>query len=1054
MGINSPQFPKPEGLFDRLIQFSIRNAIWVMLFVMTWIAVGIWSYQKLPIDAVPDITNTQVQINTQANGYTALEVEQRITYPIETAMAGIPDLEQTRSISRYGLSQVTIIFKDGTDIYWARQLINQRLQEADGQLPDAVDPVMSPISTGLGEIYQWVVKAKPDAKKEDGTPYSAMDLREIQDWIVRPQLQRVKGVAEINSIGGYNKTYIVSPDLKRLQQLQISLPAFQTALQENNENRGAGFIEENGQQLTVRVPGMLSTVEDIQNITVSVKNGLPIRVADVASVAIGHDLRTGAATYNGEETVLGIAMMMMGENSRTVAQAVDSKIKEIQLTLPKGVEIETVYDRTSLVNKAIKTVQKNLIEGAILVIVILFIFLGNFRAALITACVIPLSMLFTLTGMAEQNISANLMSLGALDFGIIVDGAVVIVENCIRRLAEAQHHAGRLLTRQERFKEVFLAAKQARKPLLFGQAIIMVVYLPIFALTGVEAKMFHPMAMTVVMALLGAMILSVTFVPAAVALFITGEVKEKESRWMQGLKRKYQQILDGAYQFKMVLVALAVSILVLTGVLTTQIGSEFAPQLSEGDFALQQMRSPSTGLEQSLRMQENTEKLIMKNFSEVKAVFARTGTAEVATDVMPPNISDAVILLKPRDQWENPKETIDELRSRMQAFLETIPGNNSEFSQPIELRFNELISGVRSDVGIKVFGDDMNVLNTQAQAIAQKVQKISGATAVKVEQTTGLPVLNVDINHALAAQYGLSVKTIQDVVAASVGGQNVGQILQGDRRFDFEIRLPDEQRTVQNLAQLPIQLPNGGLIQLQDVAKVETISGMSQVGRENGKRRVIVTANVEGRDLGSFVQELQATLKQQPLPAGYWLEFGGQFENLASAAARMQIVIPLALITIFILLMAVFHNFKESLLVFSGVPFALSGGLVALWLRDIPLSMSAGVGFIALSGVAVLNGLVMLSFIKELREQFNVHKATWQGAILRLRPVLMTAFVASLGFIPMAIATGTGAEVQRPLATVVIGGIISSTLLTLLILPVVYRWMNEAKEAKSQETAI
>ena len=1048
MGINSSQLPKPDGVFDRIIQFAIHNAIWVILFVMTWIAVGVWSYQKLPIDAVPDITNTQVQINTQANGYTALEVEQRITYPIETAMAGIPDLEQTRSISRYGLSQVTIIFKDGTDIYWARQLINQRLQEADGQLPDAVDPVMSPVSTGLGEIYQWVIKAKPNAKKEDGTPYSAMDLREIQDWIVRPQLQRVKGVAEINSIGGYNKTYIVSPDLKRLQQLQISLSELQTALQANNENRGAGFIEENGQQLTVRVPGMLNTLEDIQNITVSQKNALPIRVADVASVAIGHDLRTGAATYNGEETVLGIAMMMMGENSRTVAQAVDAKIKEIQPTLPKGVEIETVYDRTSLVNKAIQTVQKNLVEGAILVIVILFIFLGNFRAALITACVIPLAMLFTLTGMAQQNISANLMSLGALDFGIIVDGAVVIVENCIRRLAEAQHHAGRLLTRQERFKEVFFAAKQARRPLIFGQAIIMVVYLPIFALSGVEAKMFHPMAMTVVMALFGAMILSVTFVPAAVALFITGEVKEKESRWMQALKHQYQHTLDWAYQFKMVVVALAVSILLLTGVLMTQIGSEFAPQLSEGDFALQQMRSPSTGLEQSLRMQENTEKLILQKFPEVKAVFARTGTAEVATDVMPPNISDAVILLKPHDQWANPKESIDELRTRMQAYLETIPGNNSEFSQPIELRFNELISGVRSDVGIKVFGDDINVLNTQAQAIAQKVQKISGATAVKVEQTSGLPVLNVDIHKALAAQYGLSVKTIQDVVAASVGGQNVGQILQGDRRFDFEIRLTDEQRSAQNLAQLPIQLPNGGLIQLQDVATVETISGMSQVGRENGKRRVIVTANVEGRDLGSFVQELQATLKQQPLPAGYWLEYGGQFENLASAAARMQIVIPLALITIFILLMAVFHNLKESLLVFSGVPFALSGGLVALWLRDIPLSMSAGVGFIALSGVAVLNGLVMLSFIKELRTQLNVHQATWQGAVLRLRPVLMTAFVASLGFIPMALATGTGAEVQRPLATVVIGGIISSTLLTLLILPVVYRWMNEKSEDK------
>ncbi|MFO1412181.1 MAG: CusA/CzcA family heavy metal efflux RND transporter, partial [Acinetobacter parvus] len=1005
MDINS-DLPKPEGLFERIIQFSIQNAIWVLLFACTWIAVGIYSYQKLPIDAVPDITNTQVQINTQAKGFTALEVEQRITYPIENAMAGIPDLELTRSISRYGLSQVTIVFKDGTDIYWARQQINQRIQEAQSELPAQIAPTMSPVSTGLGEIYQWVLKADPNAKKPDGTAYTPMDLREIQDWIVRPQLQRVKGVAEVNSIGGFEKTYVVSPDLNRMQQLNISLEQLQQALAQNNENRGAGYIEDNGQQLTVRVPGAFNGLSDIENTMLGSPNGSPIRVGDIAQVSIGHDLRTGGATYNGKETVLGVAMMAMGGNSRTVSKAVDAKLQDIQNSLPKGVVIETVYDRTTLVEKAIKTVQKNLVEGAILVIIILFLFLGNIRAALITACVIPLSMLFTLTGMAQKNISANLMSLGALDFGIIVDGAVVIVENCIRRLAEAQHHAGRLLTRQERFKEVFLAAKQARKPLLFGQAIIMVVYLPIFALTGVEAKMFHPMAMTVVMALLGAMILSVTFVPAAVALFITGEVKEKESRWMQGLKRKYQQILDWAYQFKMVVVALAVSILVLTGVLTTQIGSEFAPQLSEGDFALQQMRSPSTGLEQSLRMQENTEKLIMKNFSEVKAVFARTGTAEVATDVMPPNISDAVILLKPRDQWENPKETIDELRSRMQAFLETIPGNNSEFSQPIELRFNELISGVRSDVGIKVFGDDMNVLNTQAQAIAQKVQKISGATAVKVEQTTGLPVLNVDINHALAAQYGLSVKTIQDVVAASVGGQNVGQILQGDRRFDFEIRLPDEQRTAQNLAQLPIQLPNGGLIQLQDVAKVETISGMSQVGRENGKRRVIVTANVEGRDLGSFVQELQATLKQQPLPAGYWLEFGGQFENLASAAARMQIVIPLALITIFILLMAVFHNFKESLLVFSGVPFALSGGLVALWLRDIPLSMSAGVGFIALSGVAVLNGLVMLSFIKELREQFNVHKATWQGAILRLRPVLMTAFVASLGFIPMAIATG------------------------------------------------
>ncbi|EIB6894321.1 CusA/CzcA family heavy metal efflux RND transporter [Acinetobacter baumannii] len=1045
MDINKPDLPKAEGLFDRIIQFSINNAIWVMMFVIAWIGVGIYSYQKLSIDAVPDITNVQVQINSQANGFTAPEVEQRITYPIENAMSGIPNLEQTRSISRYGLSQVTIIFKDGTDIYWARQLINQRLQEAKSALPDSIDPQMSPISTGLGEIYQWVVKAEPNAKKADGSAYSAMDLREIQDWIIRPQLQRVQGVAEVNSIGGYNKTYVVSPDLTRLQQLQIPLTDLQDALQNNNENRGAGFIEENGQQLTVRVPGMLMSIQDIQNVTVATKNGLPIRVADVASVSIGHDLRTGGATYNGQETVLGIAMMMMGENSKTIAKAIDDKVQEIQRSLPQGVVIETVYDRSSLVDKAIKTVAKNLIEGAILVIVILFIFLGNFRAALITACIIPLAMLFTLTGMAEQKISANLMSLGALDFGIIVDGAVVIVENCIRRLAEAQHLKGRLLTRSERFTEVFLAAKQARRPLIFGQIIIMVVYLPIFALAGVEAKMFHPMAMTVVLALLGAIILSVTFVPAAVALFITGEVKEKESRWMMTLKKGYAGLLDKAYAFRYVVVTAAVSILILTSAIATRVGSEFAPQLSEGDFALQLMRAPSTGIEESLKIQENVEKQLLKAFPEIKAIFARTGTAEVATDVMPPNISDGIVLLKPHDQWPNPKETIDELRTRMLQFVNQIPGNNSEFSQPIELRFNELISGVRSDIGVKVFGDDMQALNQEAEKIAQQLRSIPGASEVKVEQTDGLPLLNVDVNHALAAQYGLSVKSIQDIVAASIGGQSVGQILQGDRRFDFVIRLQENMRTPQQLAQLPIRLPNGGLIQLQDVAKVENILGLAQVSRENGKRRVIVTANVRDRDLGSFVQEMQSKLAQQKLPSGYWLGYGGQFENLASATARMQIVVPMALIMIFVLLMAVFSNFKDSLLVFSGVPFALSGGLVALWLRDIPLSMSAGVGFIALSGVAVLNGLVMLTFIKELRATLDVHAATWKGAVLRLRPVLMTAFVASLGFIPMALATGTGAEVQRPLATVVIGGIISSTILTLVLLPVIYRWMNEGK---------
>ena len=1044
MDINS-DLPKPEGLFERIIQFSIQNAIWVLLFVCTWIAVGVYSYQKLPIDAVPDITNTQVQINTQAKGFTALEVEQRITYPIENAMAGIPNLELTRSISRYGLSQVTIVFKDGTDIYWARQQINQRVQEAQSELPAQIAPTMSPVSTGLGEIYQWVLKADPNAKKPDGTAYTPMDLREIQDWIVRPQLQRVKGVAEVNTIGGFEKTYVVSPDLNRMQQLNISLEQLQQALAQNNENRGAGYIEDNGQQLTVRVPGAFNGLSDIENTMLGSPNGSPIRVGDIAQVSIGHDLRTGAATYNGKETVLGVAMMAMGGNSRTVSKAVDAKLQDIQNSLPKGVVIETVYDRTTLVEKAIKTVQKNLVEGAILVIIILFLFLGNIRAALITACVIPLSMLFTLTGMAQKNISANLMSLGALDFGIIVDGAVVIVENCIRRLAHTQQLLKRPLTQSERFKEVFLAARQARRPLIFGQLIILVVYLPIFALSGVEAKMFHPMALAVVLALVAAIILSITFVPAAVALWVKGDIQEKESRWMLWLKAKYQQTLDISYQYKAVVLIFALCVLVITGFISTKLGSEFAPQLSEGDFAIQQLRSPSTGLEESLRIQKNTEKLLLKSFPEIKAVFARTGTAEVATDVMPPNISDGYIMLKPRSEWPNPKESLDELRGRMVTYLATIPGNNSEFSQPIELRFNELISGVRSDVGVKIFGDDMNVLNTEATKISKIIQQISGSSAVKVEQTSGLPLLNVEVNKTLAAQYGLSVRSIQDLVATSIGGQSVGEILEGDRRFDFVIRLGEQDRSVASVSQLPIQLPNGGSILLSDVAQVSTIEGINQVSRENGKRRVVVTTNVEGRDLGSFVSDVQTQLKAYTLPSGYWIEYGGQFENLASAKARMQIVIPLALITIFILLMAVFHNVKESLLVFTGVPFALTGGVLFLWLRDIPLSMSAGIGFIALSGVAVLNGLVMLTFIKELRDKYPVHKAVWQGAILRLRPVLMTACVASLGFVPMALATGTGAEVQRPLATVVIGGIISSTLLTLVLLPVLYRWINEKK---------
>ena len=1050
-----------KGWFDRLILGAIMLRGWVMLLMLGLILVGVYSYQKLPIDAVPDITNVQVQINTQALGYTALEVEQRITYPVETAMAGLPKLQQTRSLSRYGLSQVTVIFEDGTDIYWARQLINQRLQQAGNQLPERIEPEMAPVSTGLGEIYQWVIQAKPQARKADGSPYNLTDLRELQDWVVRPQIQQVSGVAEVNSIGGYEKQYLVQPDFLALQRYGVSLEQLAQALSRNNENRGAGIINQQGQQLSVRVPGQLGSVADIGNVIIQTTPtgnlnstvadstlASVVRVSDVAQVSVGQEIRSGAATLNGQQTVLGTAMMLSGANSRKVAQAVDERMAQVRQSLPAGIELQTVYNRSTLVDKAIATVQKNLIEGALLVIAVLFLFLGNIRAALITACVIPLAMLFTFTGMVQQGISANLMSLGALDFGIIIDGAVVIVENCIRHLAAEQHRLGRLLTRQERFVQVFLAARQARRPLIFGQLIILVVYIPVFALTGVEAKLFHPMAATVVIALLGAMILSVTFVPAAVALLVTGKVQEQENRVMQAAKRYYLSLLNIAYAYRYLTVTCAGVVLLLAALLSSRMGSEFAPTLSEGDFALQMLRAPSTSLDQSVAMQQRLEQKLMAQFPEIDKIFARTGTAEVAADPMPPNISDGYILLKPKADWPDQQETLDDLKQRMQAVVAQQVGAASEFSQPIELRFNELISGIRSDVGIKIYGDDMAVLNQTAQSIAARVRLIAGASEVQVEQTGGLPVLSVTFDPAAMARYGLSQQAVQDTVATAIGGLSTGQILQGDRRFDLVIRQDQQAHNPEQLAQLPIRLDNGGMINLSQVATVQTVLGINQMSRENGKRRVVVTANVSNRDLGSFVSELQTAMQSVKLPSGYWLGYGGQFENLQSAKTRMLWVVPLALMLVLALLLAVFNNLRDSLLVFTGVPFALTGGVLALWLRDIPLSMSAGVGFIALSGVAVLNGLVMLSFIRELRLSMPVVQATWQGAILRLRPVLMTACVASLGFIPMALATGTGAEVQRPLATVVIGGIISSTLLTLIILPVIYRWLHGREDTK------
>lgn len=1042
-------------MFERLIRLAIEYRWLVILTVLSMAGLGIFNYSILPIDAVPDITNVQVQINTTAPGYSPLETEQRITYPIETVMAGLPNLEQTRSLSRYGLSQVTVIFQDGTDVYFARQLVNQRIQEARDKLPAGITPAMGPISTGLGEIYLWIVEAKDGAQKPDGSPYTATDLREIQDWIIKPQLRNVPGVTEINSIGGYAKQYQVAPIPEKLASYGLTLQDIVTALDRNNNNVGAGYIEKRGEQYLIRAPGQVHSMEDIRNIILGNVQGVPIRIRDVGEVEIGRELRSGAATENGREVVLGTVFMLIGQNSRAVSQAVDKKMAEINRTLPEGVQAVTVYDRTVLVDKAIDTVKKNLTEGAILVIVILFLFLGNIRAAIITAMVIPLSMLFTFTGMVTYQVSANLMSLGALDFGVIIDGAVVIVENCMRRLAHAQEQQGRSLTRHERFHEVFTASKEARRALLFGQLIIMVVYLPIFALTGVEGKMFHPMAFTVVIALVGAMILSVTFIPAAVALFIGDKVAEKENVVMQSAKRLYAPVLDSVMSNKPVILTLAMVAVILSALLATRMGSEFVPSLNEGDFAIQAMRIPGTSLSQSVVMQQQIEQTLKQQFPEIERIFTRTGTAEIAADPMPPNISDGYIMFKPREQWPDPDKSRDDLLAAIQAAANKHPGNLYEFSQPIQLRFNELISGVRSDVAVKVFGDDMDVLNDVATEISAVMAAIPGASEVKVEQTTGLPMLTLNIDRDKTSRYGLNVGDVQDTVATAIGGTEAGTLFEGDRRFDIIVRLPENLRSNPDaINRLPISLPRGqnregrtSYIPLAEVASLEMAPGPNQISRENGKRRIVISANVRGRDIGSFVAEAEQKLQQKvKIPSGYWTSWGGQFEQLQSATHRLQIVVPLALTLVFTLLFMMFGNAKDGLLVFSGIPFALTGGLVALWLRDIPMSISAAVGFIALSGVAVLNGLVMIAFIRSLRDEgMLLDKAIVEGALTRLRPVLMTALVASFGFVPMAIATGTGAEVQRPLATVVIGGILSSTMLTLLVLPILY-WFAHYKD--------
>jgi len=1042
-------------MLERIIRAAIAHRWLVMLLVLGLSALGIWNYGRLPIDAVPDITNVQVQINTEAPGYSPLEAEQRVTFPVETALAGLARLEYTRSISRYGLSQVTVVFEDGTDIYFARQQVAERLQQAASQLPTGLEPTLGPVATGLGEILMYTVEAEGQASSAAGG-WSPTALRTVQDWVVRPQLRHLKGVTEVNSVGGHVRQFHVTPDPTKLLAYGLTLRDVLDAVARNNASVGAGYIERSGEQYLIRVPGQVGDADGLRQIVVATRDGLPLRVSDVAEVGEGSELRTGAATKDGHEVVLGTVFMLIGENSRAVAQRAAAKLKEIDATLPDGVTARAVYDRTDLVDRTIATVRKNLLEGALLVVAVLFLLLGNLRAALITAAVIPLTMLMTITGMVENRVSANLMSLGALDFGLIVDGAVIIVENCLRRFGESQHRLGRLLDRDERFELAASASSEVIKPSLFGLFIIAAVYLPIFALTGIEGKMFHPMAFTVVIALTAAMALSLTFVPAAVAQFVTGKVAEKETGVMRGLKRVYAPLLQAALAMRIAVVAGAAVLTVLAAMLATRLGTEFIPNLDEGDIALHALRIPGTSLTQAVGMQEQLEARI-KQFPEVDLVVGKLGTAEVATDPMPPSVADTFIMLKDRADWPDPRKSKDELIGELDAAVRAIPGNNYEFTQPVQMRMNELIAGVRAEVAIKLYGDDMEQLAEVGRQIEKVATGIEGAADVKLEQVTGLPLMTITPDRAALARYGLSVGDVQDTVSIALGGATAGQVFEGDRRFDIVVRLPEAQRQDPGaLASLPIPLPAGNAadvegmpkspthVPLGEVATIEVALGPNQISRENGKRRVVITANVRGRDLGSYVEDLRQRVNREiQLPEGTWVEYGGTFEQLISAGRRLTVVVPVVLVMIFGLLFMAFGSGKDAAIVFSGVPLALTGGVLALWLRGIPLSISAGVGFIALSGVAVLNGLVMISFIRKLRADGDpLQEAVVDGALTRLRPVLMTALVASLGFLPMALNVGTGAEVQRPLATVVIGGILSSTLLTLLVLPALYRLLH------------
>jgi len=1036
-------------MLESIINFSLARRRLVVVLVWLMMGLGVWNFNRLPIDAVPDITNVQVTVNTPAPGFTPLEAEQRISFPLETAMSGMPGLAYTRSVSRYGLSQVTVVFEEGTDIYFARQQVSERMTAARGDLPPGIEPSLGPIATGLGEIFMFTVNAEPGAVNADGSPVTQTDLRSVHDWIIRPQLLRVPGVVEVNPIGGFKKEILVAPDIEKLLAYSLDSSDVFQALQRDNSNRGTGFIERNGSQLLMRMPGQADSLDDLRDIVITQRDSVPVRVGDVATVEVGKELRSGAATQDGREVVLSTVFMLIGENSREVASNTAARLEGIQASLPPGISAVAVYNRTTLVDKTLQTVRKNLLEGALLVIAVLFLLLGNVRAAILTAAVIPIAMLMTITGMVQSRVSANLMSLGALDFGLIIDGSVIIVENCLRRLSEASAH-GRLEL-QRRLEVVSAATREVIRPALFGVFIITVVYIPIFALDGVEGKMFHPMAITVVIALLSGMLLSITFIPACVAMLFSKPVVEKKNPLMHAARSLYQPVLKLALRWRWAVVLMAAVLVGVCAALVSRMGTEFIPNLDEGDIAMHALRIPGTSLEQAIALQFQLEAAI-STMPEVQRVFSKIGSAEVATDPMPPSVADTFIILKERDQWPDPGKAKMQVVAELEALVTPVPGNRYEFLQPIQMRFNELIAGVRSELAIKVFGDDFDQLIALGADIENVITGIPGIADLAVEQATGLPVMTMAPRRDALARLGISISALQDTVAMALGGAVAGQFYEGDQRSDIVVRLPEQVRSNPDAYRyLPVSLPDGSYVPLGEVADISISEGYNQIYRENGKRRVVVTANVRGRDLGSFVGEVQQAIERNvQVPPGYWIEYGGTFEQLQSASQRLLIVVPLTLVLIGVLLMMALGSFRDAAIIFSGVPLALTGGVLALLIRDIPLSISAGVGFIALSGVAVLNGLVMLSFIRDLREQGrSLDSAIMEGALGRLRPVLMTALVASLGFVPMALNSGIGSEVQRPLATVVIGGIISSTLLTLLVLPALYRLVH----ARERSTA-